>query len=227
MPSLDECSDEAARALTATYGAAEPASWSLEPAEALVFVYLDRVGSRPETVLDGLREAGLLDPAALAEADPRELAEQLRGGDRPTLRPGMVAGLQRLAAWAAENGGAAGLDARRDTEAMRDELRALRGIGAATADALLLLALRRTAYPVDRSSYRVMIRHGWLDASADYDEARQAMERLAPGDPTDLARWSDWMDRLGRQHCRASGPRCDRCPLRPFLPECGPREPDA
>ena len=40
------------------------------------------------------------------------------------------------------------------------------GIGLAAADAILLFALKRPSYPVDRATYRVLVRHGWLDPSA-------------------------------------------------------------
>src|SRR5262249_11967694 len=94
-----------------------------------------------------------------------------------------------------------------------------------TADALLLRALARPIYPLDRASYRILVRHGWLDLSADYDEARAVVERLSPDDPGTLAQLSDWLARIGGGVCRVRGAKCDPCPLRPFLPEGGPIDP--
>ena len=90
--------------------------------------------------------------------------------------------------------------------------------------ALLLHGLRRPAYPLDRASYRILVRHGWLDPSADYDEARDVVERLDPDVPEHLARLSAWLERIGREYCRPTIAKCERCPLRSFLPEGGPRE---
>jgi len=137
--------------------------------------------------------------------------------------PKLVATLQRLARWAAGR-----LDGSSEASAtvLREELLGLNGIGPPTADAILLEGLGKPVYPVDRASYRVAARHGWIDPSADYDEARAVLERLAPGDPDTLLALAGWSERLGRDFCRAGVPRCERCPLRPFLPEGGPRSPD-
>ena len=105
---------------------------------------------------------------------------------------------------------------------------------AETVIAILLFALKRPSYPVDRATFRVLVRHAWLDPNALYDEARdllvsQAVESgdvpdgLAANRLIDIARG---MGQLGRRFCRAAGPRCDQCPLEPVLPEGGPREVD-
>ena len=44
-----------------------------------------------------------------------------------------------------------------------EELAGIKGIGPAAADAMVLFALKRPAYPVDRATFRVLVRHGWLD----------------------------------------------------------------
>lgn len=175
------------------------------------------------SALATLREAGLLDPAALAAIDPIELEDVLKQGRvkiaLKSLRP-----LLKLARWAADGRldvqGASTVS----TEALREAWRALRGLGPATVDAILLRGLGLAAYPVDRPTYRVLVRHGWLDPSADYDEARSAAESLAPDDPGTLARLSAALERLGRDRCKPTVARCEHCPLRSLLPEGGPRE---
>jgi endonuclease-3 related protein len=196
---------------------------------ALVEVLLARASDpgKAERACRALAEAGLLDPRTLAETDRAEIDDSLRSAGIK-LPPRGLAPMQRLARWfATREGGSATADdlARVSTESLRAELAALNGIGPATADALLLLGLGRPVYPVDRATYRILVRHGWLDLSADYEEARAAVERLAPADAASLARLADGFARVGREFCRVSAPRCDRCPLRPFLPEGGPIEP--
>jgi endonuclease-3 related protein len=129
----------------------------------------------------------------------------------------LVGPLQRLARWVAGRGSAEALDDI-STGRLREELLGVNGIGPASADAVLLLALRRPVFPVDRASYRVLVRHGWLDTSADYEEARAAWERPAGDDPGTLARLAAGLEQVGREFCRASVARCERCPLRPLLP---------
>lgn len=224
MPALSESYPDLRDALTARYGRPSASARPEPPGGAfgrLARALLERsVPARAlEALLASLADAGLLDPAALAESDPSELA---RAAD--PAGPKALAPLRRLARWVVDRGGMDVL-AETPTEALRDELRALRGVGPGAADALLLHGLDRPAYPLDRPTYRVLVRHGWLDTSADYDEARDLVERLAPDDPRALADLAGWMDRLGPEFCRPSVAKCDRCPLRPFLPRGGPINP--
>jgi len=207
-------------------GSSKPASIAeVGTFAGLVAAFLARAGDARAVAaaIGSLRETGRLDPASLAEADPDEVADDWRGaGARSltkTIRP-----LQRLARWAVDrfdpdDGRVAGPAS---TEALRDGLRSLNGVGPATADAILLAGLGRPAYSVDRASYRILVRHGWLDAGADYDEARSIIEGALPDDPGVFALVSSGFERLGREACRAGAPRCERCPLRPLLPDGGP-----
>ena len=107
---------------------------------------------------------------------------------------------------------------------IREELVAIRGISPAAADEILLRAFEQPRYPLDRATYRILLRHGWIDSTADYDETSDLLIRATGEDPNLLLDLSLWFDRLGRTHCRPSGPACDRCPLQPLLPEEGPLE---
>ena len=230
MPTLDESFLEVVATLAGRYGRPAPVAEGLDLFEALVAVALARSvpPKKLAAALDGLREAGLVESRTLAEADPADLSEALRAA-KVSLPARSLGPLRRLARWLVErHKGSA--EALRDedvaTDRLREELLALNGVGPATADALLLFALRRPVYPVDRASYRILVRHDWLDPTATYDEARAVIERPAAGDPDVLARLSVWLERVGRDCCRAGVARCDRCPLQPFLPEGGPREPE-
>ncbi len=157
-------------------------------------------------------------------------------------RPGAIAPLKHLARWLVDQGMTAtcrGCSIRaqpESTDSLRDELAAIKGIGPAAADADPLFALKRPSYPVDRATFRVLVRHGWLDPTATYDEARdlvveRAVDRRGRSRMSRrcglLGELSHGMEQLGRQFCRAAAPHCERCPLERFLPEGGPREVDA
>ncbi len=186
--------------------------------EAVVAAYLAQWGE-PRAVaqaIDALRDAGWLEPEALADADEAAVADAWReAGSRGLLK--VIPALQRLARWASRS-----LRTTASTESLRDGLRALKGIGAASADSILLRGLGRAAYPVDRATYRVLVRHGWLEPTATYDEARSLVEAALPDDPRSLRRLSAALEHVGRLWCRASVARCERCPLRTLLPEGGP-----
>ena len=79
-----------------------------------------------------------------------------------------------------------------------------------------------STYPVDRATYRIMVRHGWIDPTADYDEAAQAVVASSEGDPSALVRFSLGFADVGRRYCKASAPRCGPCPLKSTLPDGGP-----
>lgn len=232
MPALDESYPAFRDALADRYGRPESPAAGLDPFLALVTIVLDRVldPKKRDAVVTVLRDEGLLEPQALAEADPVEAEEALRSAGL-TVNRTALAPLRRLARWLVDlhHGSAdalAGPDSEVSAERLREELLTLNGIGPATADALLLYALRRPVYPLDRPTYRIFARHGWIDAEASYDEARDVVERLDPGDPAALDRLSVWFVKVGREFCRAGAPKCERCPLRPFLPESGPIDPN-
>jgi endonuclease-3 related protein len=233
MPALDSSFPGLVAALAEQYGRPDPQAPSsgLEPFEALVATVLDRLTDpkKAAAARKAWRDDGLLDPQVLAEADPAELVESLRSAG-VTIPEKSLAPLRKVARWLVDRhhgslDDLASSDSDVSTAQLRDELREISGIGPATADAILLFALRRPSYPVDRATYRIFVRHGWIDPSADYDEAREAVEGLSPDDPATLAALSTWFERIGRDFCRVSVAKCDRCPLAPFLPEGGPLDP--
>ncbi|WZO96016.1 endonuclease III [Isosphaeraceae bacterium EP7] len=173
------------------------------------------------SILAGWADRGLDDLVAFSEADDEEIEEILRvAGIKPFAK--LRAVLKRLAAWLLDKQSVDEdwLASARSAESVREELAAIAGIGPNTADAIALHALGLATYPVDRASYRILVRHGWIDESADYEEARSTLMRT--DDPAELIRLSITLDRIGREFCRAGRPNCVPCPLSRFLPEGGP-----
>ena len=126
-------------------------------------------------------------------------------------------------------------DPHQSIESLRAELAGLNGISQSGADALILYGLKKPSYPVDRATFRVLVRHDWLEPSATYDEARELVvdhaatqaDRREADAASLLAELAHGMQQLGRRFCRTGAPRCDGCPLESFLPEGGAREIDA
>jgi endonuclease-3 related protein len=175
-----------------------------------------------------LSQSGLGEPEALAAADPAEITDTLREAGI-TLAVPAASLMKRLARWYAgafPGGDETLAESNRPTSRLRHELAAIRGVGPATAD-LILLALGRPVYPVDRGTYRILVRHGWTDCSADYHEVSELLGQLAGDDCRQITRLSRWLTRLGRQFCGPKSPKCPQCPLLALLPEGGPREPEA
>ncbi|MEW4566518.1 hypothetical protein AB1L88_01495 [Tautonia sp. JC769] len=207
-------------------GAHSPAGPPAESFRALLRqVLLTQRGLRVDQAIEAIdREGWADDPAALAAVDPQEMTDLLRDA-RGAVPAGVVPLILRVAAWVDRLGGMEALAAI-DTESLREELRSIRGIGPTTANQVLLEVFRRPTFPISRSDYRVLIRHGWIDPGADETEAREVIEGAAQSDdPDEMSRLASWFESLAR-FCKASKPRCDRCPLQPFLPDGRPLDPD-
>ena len=181
-------------------------------------------GGRGDRMASALDPANLLDPAALASAPLEEVVDVLRDA-RIDADPKVVRLLQRLAGWYASH--------REDLEFEpgpgedrpsfpKEELAAINGVGRASADGIALHVFGQATYPLDRATYRILVRHGWIDVTADYDEAAQAVVAAADGEPVELATISLAFADVGRRFCKPSGPRCESCPLKSVLPEGGP-----
>jgi endonuclease-3 related protein len=239
MPSFDDSFHEINSALVERYGHSRAGSDSGDEFEMMAAVLLTRsLGlKKGRSVVDCLREASLLTADRLAHIDPIELVDVVRQGGISATAESLIP-LKRLARWLIENHqGESPLlgPSMRSSDHLRTELSSIRGIGVAGADALLLHGLKRPSYPVDRSSLRILIRHGWADPSTTIDEVRDlftdSASSLAKSDENEQSRilegLSDAMSQVGRQYCRAAGPRCAGCPLESLLPEEGPLEVDS
>jgi endonuclease-3 related protein len=105
----------------------------------------------------------------------------------------------------------------------REKLLNLRGVGPETADAVLLYALNKPAMVVDEYLRRIVTRHNLLPEKAKYDEiqalAVKSLEGEAP--ETLVPHYNEFHAlavMIGKSYCGPES-RCERCPLRPFLPK--------
>ena len=161
-----------------------------------------------ERALSRLHEAGLLDPAALLEADPEAVAEAIR----PTGYFNVKARrLRNLCLAYLQEGGLAGMQ-RQGTEALRGRLLAVTGIGRETADDILLYALHRPVFVVDAYTRRLLARLGWIEGDEGYERLRAAVEAALGPDTEAFNELHAQIVALGKDTCRPR-PRCEGCPL--------------
>lgn len=112
----------------------------------------------------------------------------------------------------------------RNSEEIRGELLAVPGIGAGTADNILLYAGNLPIYMVDTFTRRIFTRHGITGQLAkDVEIQKRIHDELTPiEEPCEAKLYSKFQElvvRIGRDFCDKSRPNCPNCPLRPFLPE--------
>lgn len=108
------------------------------------------------------------------------------------------------------------------TAELRAQLLALPGVGPETADAILLYALEHPVFVVDEYLRRVVTRHELLPANARYAELQALGDgAIASLTREETARHANELHALivevGKLHCGTT-PRCEGCPLQPFLP---------
>jgi endonuclease-3 related protein len=172
-----------------------------------------------ERAIENLREAGLLDPHRLDKLPQTELEELIRPAGYWRLKARRV---RNLLSWLVgrHSGSLDALSAVPD-DVLRAELLAIHGIGPETADSIMLYALARRTFVVDAYTARVLVRHGWIDAEADYHQIREHFESGLAGDTAMFNEYHALLVRLGKEYCRKT-PRCQDCPLEDLLPEGGP-----
>jgi endonuclease-3 related protein len=170
-----------------------------------------------EKAIDNLREADLLDVHALAETTQDELEVLLRPAGYFRQKS---ARLRNVLAYVVDRRhGSLESMAAATTATLREELLAIKGIGPETADAILLYALEKPSFVVDTYTHRILARHNWIDAEADYHQIKDHFESELPDDPALFNEYHALLVQVGKQYCKKSDPKCDECPLQEWLPE--------
>lgn len=107
------------------------------------------------------------------------------------------------------------------TPQLRTDLLAVKGIGRETADSILLYALDRPIFVVDAYTARIAVRHGLVEAGADYDQLQGLFQSNLPEDVQLFNEYHALLVRLGKEFCRPQA-RCSGCPI-----ECLPHTPES
>lgn len=170
-----------------------------------------------EKAIANLRDAGALSVPGLRALPPQTLEALIR----PTGYFRQKSSRLHLFLDFLEQHSAATVDdlAHLSLEDLRAGLLSVRGIGPETADSILLYALGKPTFVVDAYTVRMFSRHGVLPEETNYHEVQELfMDSL----PRDVALYNEYhalIVRAGKQWCRKTGPRCEECPLRSFLPD--------
>jgi endonuclease-3 related protein len=99
-----------------------------------------------------------------------------------------------------------------ETDALRQELISIKGVGPETADSILLYAAGRPVFVIDAYTYRILNRHGLADEQVTYYELQGLFMDNLPEDPELFNEFHALMVRAGKEYCRRR-PLCNLCPL--------------
>lgn len=103
-----------------------------------------------------------------------------------------------------------------ETTLLRDQLLSIKGIGPETADSILLYAGDHLSFVVDLYTYRILTRHGWMPPEVVYHEMKEFFEESISKDIDLYKDYHAQLVAVGNNFCRKT-PKCEDCPLRPFL----------
>jgi endonuclease III related protein len=172
-----------------------------------------------ERAINNLREAGVMEPDALYQLPPTELAELIRPAGYYQVKTKRLRNLLRFVVEQYDGS----LEAMFGTSlaSLREQLLAINGIGPETADAILLYAGGMPTFVVDTYSHRILARHGWLDYDASYDDIKDYFESTLPDDAALYNEYHALLVRVGKDYCKRTSPNCEACPLAEMLPASG------
>lgn len=163
-----------------------------------------------EKAIENLKSARLLTPEKLHRLDIRQLAELIRPAGYYNIKANR---LKSFVKWLFENydGQLVNLE-NVDTDRLRAELLAIKGVGPETADSILLYALDRPIFVVDAYTARVAVRHGLIEPEADYEQLRDLFQSNLPPDTNLFNEYHALLVKVGKEFCRPTA-RCSGCPL--------------
>lgn len=163
-----------------------------------------------EKAIANLKSANLLTPEKLHNIEVSQLAGFIRPAGYYNIK---AKRLKNFLDWFFENydGKLSELE-NVDTERLRAELLAVKGIGPETADSILLYAFDRCIFVVDAYTARIACRHALIQPEADYEQLRELFQSNLPQDVQLFNEYHALLVRVGKEFCRPKA-KCPGCPL--------------
>jgi endonuclease-3 related protein len=163
-----------------------------------------------EKAITNLKSVGYLTPEALYHLEISHLAELIRPAGYFNVK---AKRLKSFINWLFENYDGEMPDLELvDTERLRAELLAIKGVGRETADSILLYALSRPVFVVDAYTARIAMRHKLIEPEADYEQLRELFESNLPQDVQLFNEYHALLVKAGKEFCRPKA-KCQGCPL--------------
>lgn len=100
------------------------------------------------------------------------------------------------------------------TEAAREKLLSVKGVGPETADAILLYCGNHPVFVVDAYTHRVFSRHNLVPDECDYNELQEQFICNLEPDPQLFNEYHALIVMVGKEFCKKKTPLCEQCPLK-------------
>lgn len=161
-----------------------------------------------EKALANLKSHDALRAQTLLDSPHDELAAWLRPSGYFNIK---ATRLKNLCCWYIDGGGWSVLR-ERPTDELRGSLLSINGVGAETADDILLYAFERPVFVIDAYTRRLFSRLGLLDEGGEYERLRGQFEAALPADAALFNEYHALIVRHAKQTCRKT-PCCATCVL--------------
>jgi endonuclease-3 related protein len=161
-----------------------------------------------EKAIAALKARDRLSPQAILAARRDRLAQWIRPSGYFNIKSER---LRQFCRWYQDQGGWEVL-CRRDTQALRRELLAVKGVGPETADDMLLYAFERPVFVIDAYTRRIFSRLGLVEENEGYEALRARFEEGLEPDVALFNEYHALIVQHGKEVCRKR-PRCGDCEL--------------
>lgn len=163
-----------------------------------------------EKAIFNLRKHKLLTATKIAHANTNELAELLKPAGYFNVK---AKRLQSYCRWFLAQGGYKQLN-KLTTEKLREALLNVHGVGAETADDILLYAFHRPVFVIDAYTRRLLTRLKIIKGNESYETLRSLMETALT---VDVALFNEYHALIvvhAKTRCRKTKPVCTNCNLK-------------
>jgi endonuclease-3 related protein len=151
-----------------------------------------------ERALRNLRGEGLLTPASIEQVPLRRLQTLIRASGYWRQKASALKSFVRF---------------------LRHEYRGSLKRMFETPTIVLRYAGQHGVFVVDAYTKRILVRHGWANKKAKYDDIRWQFERRFPGNVKKFNEFHALIVASGKNWCRKTDPKCSECPLGRYLEE--------
>jgi len=171
-----------------------------------------------ERAIANLKAEGCLDAGRIVSLDHETLAGLLRPSGYFNIK---AKRLRAFCEWFLQQGDEHRLE-QYETEAMRQALLKVHGIGPETADDIVLYAFNRPVFVIDAYTRRIFSRLGLIDGDEKYETLRMLFQSKLEADADLYNEYHALIVMHGKAICRTK-PDCDHCRLADqciYISEC-------
>lgn len=162
-----------------------------------------------EKAIQSLKNQNLLTPQAIIACSRTDLATHIRSSGTFNIK---AKRLHAISQWYFTHGEFAEIS-NWPTTKLRQSLLAVHGVGAETADAIILYVFERAVFVVDAYTKRLFSRLGFVDEDCSYENLRAFFESNLEPDAVLFGEYHAHIVEHAKHVCKIR-PHCERCILR-------------